>query len=593
MYKMYKYILKYRDIIKVVLMSLISYLAFLIYFRIIFSNDSYNFMLSLLFFFLCYFYNKENIRYQKCSKRTKIIVSTFSFILSFILIVGSIVSSYLGYKSVVIFNFHNIIYSIVGIIGFYFLFKIFVCMIIEYINKVKISGKRKFTKKMFVKIMIIIFVCWLPYFLRYFPAVMTPDSYYSLHYIKNGILNDYHTFGHTWFVGFFILIGKLVFGKFNYAVAFYIVIQMLINSFIFTFIIKFLYEKNVKKIVVFVVGLFFCFSPLYAIYSVTLWRDVLFGIVFVMLFISLYNYVDSDYKLSKKNVMMYLVSVFVMLFFRNNGIYVFLLFVPIFVLFSKYNRKIIAISNIIIIIMYFLIKGPVFDYFEVQKTTSSEAYSIPLQQIARVVSSGANIEKKDYKYLNKVIDMEQVSLKYNPTISDPIKRLVNNEELSKDKLKFFKAWFKLFLKYPRTYVEAYLCQTLGYWYPDVIYWATAGESKSIFKDVDVYSESKVPDVVKNLDIVTSRKLPLSNLIWSLGIMFILLIFSVMLLIYKKQYRYILCYTPLICLWLTIMVATPVFSELRYVYGLFTCVPLIIICPLLKKNNGSSKSRNLT
>lgn len=578
-----KKVIKYKKNIINIVIALISYLAFLIYFKIIFSNNSYNFMLSLLFFFLCYFYNKESVRYKKRNKRTKIIVSTFSFILAFILIVGSIVSSYLGDKAAVIFNLHNIVYSIVGIVGFYFFFRVFICMIIEYINKIKIIGERKFTKKMFIKIMLIIFICWIPYFLRYFPGVMTNDTYYSLHYISNGILSDYHTFGHTWFVGVFILIGKFLFGKLNYSVAFYIVIQMLINSFVFTYIIKFLYEKNVKKIIIFIMGLVFCFSPLYAIYSITLWRDVLFGIIFVLLFISLYDYVDSGYKLSKKNVMMYLVSVFVMLFFRNNGIYVFLLFVPIFILFSKYNRKIIAISNIIIIIMYFLIKGPVFDYFEVQKTTSSEAYSIPLQQIARVVSSESSIDDEDYKYLNKVIDMEQVSLKYDPVISDPIKRLVNNEELSKNKLKFFEVWFKLFLKHPRTYVEAYFCQTLGYWYPDVIYWATAGESKSIFKDVDVYSEPKVSDVVKNLDIVTSRKLPLSNLIWSLGIVFILLLFSIMVLIYKKQYRYILCYVPLICLWLTIMVATPVFAELRYVYGLFTCLPLVIICPLLKKN----------
>lgn len=579
-----KKVIEYKKNIIDVLRSLISYLAFLIYFKIIFSNNSYNFILSLLFFILCYFYNNESIRYDKCNKRTKIIISIFSLILSFILIVGSIVSSYLGDKIAVIFNLHNIIYSIVGIIGFYFFFRIFVCIIIEYIDKIKISGERKFTKKNFLRIMIIIFICWLPYFLRYFPGIMTNDTYYSLHYIKNGILSDYHTFGHTWFVGFFILIGKFLFCNFNYAVAFYIVIQMLINSFIFTFIIKFLYEKNVKKIVVFVVGLFFCFSPLYAIYSITLWRDVLFGIIFVILFISLYDYIDNGYKLSKKNVIMYLVSVLIMLFFRNNGIYVFLLFVPIFILFSKYNRKIITVSNIIIIIMYFLIKGPVFDYFEVQKTTSSEAYSIPLQQISRVVSSGASIDDEDYKYLNKVIDMKQISEKYDATISDPIKRLVNNKELSKSKLDFFRVWFKLLLKYPRTYVEAYFCQTLGYWYPDIVYWATAGESKSIFEDVDVYSEPKVPNIIKKIDIVTSRKLPLSNLIWSLGIMFIMLLFSIMILIYKKQYRYILCYMPLICLWLTIMVATPVFSELRYVYGLFTCIPLVMICPLIKKEN---------
>ena len=579
---MYRNIMKYKNGIKITIISLISYLAFLIYFKIIFSNNSYNFMLSLLFFFLCVFYYKRSNNYYRCNKRTKIIASIFSLILSSILILGSITYSYVGYQSISIFDSQNIIYSIIGIIGFYFFFRILTCTIIEVINKIEIKGQRKFTKKMYIKTMLIILICYLPYFLRYFPAVMTPDSYYSLHYINNGILSDYHTFGHTWFVGIFIMIGKLLFNKMNYAVAFYIIIQMVINSFVFIYIIKFLYEKNVKKIIIFIIFLYICFSPLYAIYSITLWRDVLFGLTFVMLFLSLYNYIENGYKLSKNNVIMYLISVFVMLFFRNNGIYVFLLFVPIFILFSKYNRKIITISNIGIIIIYFIIKGPIFDYYNVQKTTSSEAYSIPLQQISRVISSGATLDNKDYKYLDTIIDIEQIPEKYNPTISDPIKRLVNNEKLSKNKFKFFSIWFKLFLEHPKTYIEAYFCQTLGYWYPDVIYWATAGESKSIFKDIDVYSEPKVPNAIKKFDIVTSRKLPLSNLIWSLGIMFILLLSSVMILIYKKQYKYILCYIPLICLWLTIMVATPVFSELRYVYGLFTCLPLVIICPLLKK-----------
>ena len=43
------------------------------------------------------------------------------------------------------------------------------------------------------------------------------------------------------------------------------------------------------------------------------------------------------------------------------------------------------------------------------------------------------------------------------------------------------------------------------------------------------------------------------------------------------------FTPLFGLWLSIMAATPVFCELRYIYGLFTCIPLLIITPIILKS----------
>ena len=257
-----------------------------------------------------------------------------------------------------------------------------------------------------------------------------------------------------------------------------------------------------------------------------------------------------------------------------------LLFVPILILFTKKNRKIVALFNIIVIVLYFIIKGPIFDYFQVQKTTSTEAYSIPLQQIARVVSNDADINDADYKKLDKFIDVDRIKEEYDPVISDPVKRLVNNEYLTNNKGEFFKLWFNLLIDNPRIYFEAYFCQTLGYWYPDVIYWATAGESESIFDD-DVYSEPIFKEQLSLLDHLTSRKIPLSNFVWSLGLMFILFVFSAFLLIYKKKYKYLLPYFPLLCLWLSLMVATPVFSELRYIYGMFVCLPLFIFVPFIK------------
>ena len=142
-------------------------------------------------------------------------------------------------------------------------------------------------------------------------------------------------------------------------------------------------------------------------------------------------------------------------------------------------------------------------------------------------------------------------------------------------------YLHLFIKYPIIYVESYLCQTLGYWYPDIIYWATAGESSSIFEEENVFSSPITPKWYNKLsDMTTSRKIPLSNIMWSLGIQFIILMVSFVITLYLGNRKYLLCYVPLFALWLSLMASTPVFCELRYVYGLFVCSPFILILPFI-------------
>ncbi len=569
---------KYKYQIKNIIKSIFTYLALLIYFNILFTEKTYNFLLTLLFFILIFFYQhgskiliNRNIEIRKLS-------TWGSILISIILTIGSMVYTHISIKDMTIFTGKHILYTIIGTIGFYYFFEIITTYIFNNLPNIK-TNKESLTKKHLLIIFIVIFICWLPYFLRYFPAVMTNDSYYSLYYIEHGILNDHHTFGHTWFVGLIYLFGKLIFHNMNQAVAFYTIIQMLICDYVFVYIVKFLNELKIKKIYLYVVSIIFAISPLFAIYSITIWRDVLFGMAFPILFITIYKYIKNDYKISYNLVIPYFISVLFILFMRNNGIYILILFTPFLVLLSKYNKKVLAITNIMIIIIYFIIKGPIFTYFGVEKSKTTEALSIPIQQIARVITMDKELDNESYSYLSSIMDIKEVKELYNPTISDKVKEKINNNLLSETKGEFFRTWLKLLVRYPRTYVEAYFCQTLGYWYPDVIYWATARDSKSIFDDVDVYTDSKLPNM-NIIDSTTSRRIPLSNMIWSIGLMFITLLFSTFILIYQKRSKYLLCYIPIYALWMSLMLATPVFSELRYIYGLFTCMPLIIAISLV-------------
>ena len=268
------------------------------------------------------------------------------------------------------------------------------------------------------------------------------------------------------------------------------------------------------------------------------------------------------------------------MFFRNNGIYIFIFTIPFLIIFLKDKRKIMSIICTTLLIFYFVIKGPIFNYFNVERSKTAEAYSIPLQQMARVVALDYKITGNDKKFLENLWEYNKVATSYRNITSDPIKTITNNEFLRNNKKDFIKTYLSLLMKHPKVYIEAYMMETIGYWYPDIIYWATGSESKGIFEEEKVYNVPLTPSWYnKIIDYTTSRSLPLSNILWSVGLSFIILLISSFITAFYNK-KILLCYVPLFGLWLSIMAATPVFCELRYVYGLFASFPLLILIPLI-------------
>ena len=571
--------------IRNIIFSILTYIAFLIYFKSLFNSKSYDILVTFIYFLILIFYYKYDISSNKRARKFSIILA---LIISILLSIGNTVYPVVYNKAVNIFNLKNTIYTIVCILGLFLFFTRIFYLMFTNLNKIKMfenKANTKFDLKLFFIFLIIILICWTPYFLRYFPAIMTSDSYYVIHYANEKILSDFHTFRTTWFFGIFFHLGKLLFNNMNAAVALSTIVQMLLMASIFSYSIIYLRNKGINKFFCIICLLIYSLSPLHAHYSITLWRDIVFGGAFVLLFTTLYEFVTTNKKIKNSTIFLFIISILLILFFRNNGIYICILLLP-FILFSKISyKKMISIVYIIILTFYFIIKGPIFDYFNIEKSTTIEAFSIPLQQIARTISLDKKIDEKDRIYLSQIMNTNLIKERYASAISDPIKNLTNNQKLSQSKGKFITLWFKYLVKYPKVYFEAYFTQTLGYWYPNVEYWATGMESKSIFEDINVYSDPITSNNFnKVIDLSTLRKIPFSNLIWSCGTTTFILIISSFIFIYNNKVKYILPYIPLYLLLFSILISTPVFSELRYVYGIFACVPLLLTIPFLKIKN---------
>ena len=124
----------------------------------------------------------------------------------------------------------------------------------------------------------------------------------------------------------------------------------------------------------------------------------MFGTAFAPLFIFFYELISCD-KLNNKYIVLFIISTLIILFFRNNGIYIYIFMLPFIIGIAKKERKVMTILSLSILIFYIFIKGPVFNYFGVAKSKTAEAYSIPLQQMARVVALNQNVDSKSENYL--------------------------------------------------------------------------------------------------------------------------------------------------------------------------------------------------
>ena len=537
--------------------TFITYLGLLCLYN--FNEEvNYSFMLIIMMVLVGYFFKTSDLNF---SKKTKKYATILSIVLGTVLVFGKMTYDVIEINNATFITIPSILYAILKISLLYPLLKRLLCLFYEYIPKINILTKNnKINKKYFIFFFLIIFICYIPYLIHYYPGKITYDTNLQLSFIKNGILSDIHSLVHTNFLGLFVNIGLNIFHNENLGIMFYTLFQMLFLAFTYAFVCYYLSKKNVNFKIILVILFSYAILPIYTHYAVTVWKDILFATSFVYIVIFL-----NELRTNKTifNYLGLIFGLFLLFFMRSNGMYIFLVMLPFLIYYWQKDLKSLIIVGSIFL-MFLFIKFPVYNYFNVSSSSISESLAIPTEQMARVITKNGNISLKEEEFLNSITDVANIPNIYLPYIVDPVKNTFNNLIL-KEKLKdYFKVWKSLLFKNLGTYIEAYVSITLGYWYPGVNYWSTITLAN--------------PNII---DITASHKLPLAGIIWNIGLASLITLLSFTLSLYLKRKNYLL-YVPFLGLWLTMMIASPVYAEFRYVYGLFTSLPIILFLPFLKK-----------
>lgn len=430
----------------------------------------------------------------------------------------------------------------------------------------------------------------------------------------------------TLFLRFCWNIGITLFGSGNVGMAIYCLTQMIVMALVVAYLVYRIYKCNVKMPFCVAILLYFILIPYHAQSSIMVFKDPLYAVGTLLFMLLMWEYYvfgepQGRYKRIMK-VVFFVLGGSVMALSRANGFAAFLFCLPFALLVFYKRQKRIALYVLLTFVTILFMRGPVFDFIisknnqivdgkgtpvydvryeelvaeeesrdggeetptQVAVSNASASYEasgvfiITAQQLGRVVAD-RELSREEYDRLSTVINVDEMKKTYNKYIVTAAMNQINTQ----DTKHYLKVWLEFGLKYPYSYFIAWRDQTSGYWDPvlssgghDFTFW---DENPEVYAD-SVFTERVAEEYCIFNELLPTRN-PIIALLWSNGFMLWVTFLAIVLAVIKRNYASMVFYTPLIGLWLTLLVANPCNASFRYFYSFYLCLPLILIIPFVR------------
>ncbi|WP_044913813.1 DUF6020 family protein [Butyrivibrio sp. WCE2006] len=443
----------------------------------------------------------------------------------------------------------------------------------------------------FLLAFVICMLCWLPYFLYEYPGIMTADSIVQYEQVIGRIpWSNHHPVVHTLVISLCYRLGLSITGDVNKAISFYTVFQMLFLAGCCSRVVV-----QIKKLLGNVWGIllplaFFALVPFNAVFAVTIWKDVPFAGIMMLMGCTLCEMALKE-KISIADAITFAIEGIMVSLFRSNGWYGFLISIPFVIYIFRKDAAKLIISAITVIAVVLIVKGPVMSAANIAGPDFAESLSLPVQQVARVLVEDRELSEKDKSLIDAVIDTTYIHELYAPDFADNIKELVragHPEVLEKNKLEYLGLWFRLGFRHPIDYLRAWFDLEGGYVYSDIPY--EVGNIDGIMQND--YGLIPTPliggkAVVKGKEILIKLGsfIPLYGMLWCAGAYTWIVVLSLFILIINrkdaKSKRFLPLFILQLAIILTLLIAAPM-VDFRYEYGIVMLMPLTVaICVIIK------------
>lgn len=445
-------------------------------------------------------------------------------------------------------------------------------------------------RKYFLKVFIILVLSYLLVLIAVWPGFFLYDAETETYMVFTDKYSAHHPMAHVLLLGWIMKVMYKIIPSYNVGIATYLLIQILIVSACFSYMITFMRRIGVRKWIVNTGIIYLALFPTVSMFLCCSTKDVYFSggvTLFTTLMLELARDREIFWK-SKLKCALFIFASLLILLFRNNGLYAFVVFLPFFIIvYKKYWRTWLKLM-LIVFTVYVLFNVSINNILDVKPGEKAEMLCVPMQQLARAyIEEKDSFTEEELEILYSLIP-ESILNNYNPKLADNIKVNFLEDNFSREPKKYISLWFEIGKKHPDIYVNSFLMNTYGYWYPDTIIDGYSGrkivnreygESSYFAFETERpgISQPLIPFLAKFYEKISleiyQQKVPVLSMLFSMGFWLWTYIFAIVYLLKTKSKKQAFAFLPIGIIYLTVILG-PI-AIVRYVLYLYFCVPLIL------------------
>lgn len=441
---------------------------------------------------------------------------------------------------------------------------------------------------------LVIFLLYLPFFLRYCPGLFFGDTFSSFAQIMGwNPLSNHHPVAFTMMMAVCIkIVGLMGMGP-SAGVALLTVLQMACVASTFGYLSIWVSSRlGVSSRWSWLLVAFFGLSRYCALYSVALWKDPLFSCCLILVVTMLADAVmgKGSWSSALRLLVFGALALGVMLL-RNNGLYICAALFVVLAIVATLSRlgriaplepaPRLAASFGLALVICLVITGPVYSAIGVVPSEAVESVGIPLAQMARVAALDGDMTESDRSYMNELLPLDRYKEVYRSSFIDPLKW---NEDFNAEHLEdgFWTHWASMLSRNPSIYFEAWELQTFGFWAPNVIGADNLPENFLMGAPYNLMADTGASAGVAFRNLLASFGDGVDAAIglnaWSISgaVVFWLLVFSAVLLVSRGRPRFALPLLPFLLLYGTLFIASPIWYWPRYIVAAQFGLPVVLV-----------------
>ena len=437
---------------------------------------------------------------------------------------------------------------------------------------------------------VVILLCWIPIFLAYYPSVFAYDAEGQLYQMIAHDYSTHHPLIHTLFLGAFFRLGEKLPGSYSSGMALHSIVQMFLMAMILGYVLAVLYRERTSWMMRVALLLFYALFPVNSILAVSTTKDVLFSGLVLLYSVTLNRWYQESGKKSRRFGAGFVLLSVLMLLFRNNAVYAWAVCQPFLFIFARKKGMLKRYAVIVAATLFLFGLGStgLKTAVSAQSGSPREMLSVPLQQMARTrVMHEAEIDEAMRRKLDAYLPSEWVFAAYNPYLADPVK---NRAVIHDDPAGLIKTWMQLGTRFPLTYVDAFLDNSIGYWYlADKTHSTIYGvgmesgfgylntDNRPMPAGYEIIEHSYLPKLRLFMERLISdndyQKIPVLSVIFAPAFYWWLLCLYIAFFLYRKEYEMLVPALFLAAYYLTLLLSPTVL--IRYMYPFVLCVPMML------------------